>query len=294
MTGPTRRKSRFRFLRFGLRGLLGLVTLVALGLGAYRLFVVPHRQERAFLEVAAKTDASVTVQRWWTGETLAWTPDLELGWLDRIVAVDFSGRRDFTPEATDEVVALLSGLPSLRELDLSHGNVSGIVLGSLDLPELRKLALRQCLRVEVLRLSRMPRLEELDASASGLQALDCAGLANLRAANLSRTRITHDAIAQLSQRTQLSQLNLTSTPVTGEGLGLLPPSIEELALDHTVLDEPGVAHLARLPELKHVLLPVATREAERNQESRLRQALPTGVKVWSGVLERSPLAADPP
>jgi hypothetical protein len=278
----TRRQGARRFFRFGLRSLLGMVTLVALSLGAYRLLVVPHRQEQAFLEAASKAGANVTIQRWWSGQRLAWTSDTQLGLLDRVVAVDFSGHSDFMPDVTDGLVALLDGLPSLQKLDLSRGPVSDTVVQSLRLPDLRQLTLRECRRVEVLHLTRMPRLEELDASLSGVRALRVENAPHLRSVHLSRTYITHQTLAALGKLPALAELAIANTPVIGEGLGFLPATLEELTIDFTVLDEAGVAHLARLPNLKRLVLPRFTRGHERVRAATIRDALAANVTVLSG------------
>src|SRR5262245_14066654 len=275
------RKGRLGFLRFGLRSLLGLVTLVALGLGAYRMLVVPHRKQRDFLAAAEKTNVQVTIRRWWSGDRLAWTSDLEVGLLDRMIAVDFSRHHDSTPQAAEELVALLSGLPGLGELDLSGLPVSDVACDALELPALRKLTLRDCQRVEVLHLPRLPSLEELDAGASSLRALYCDGIPRLRSADLSRTRVTRETLVALAGLRALRELDVSNTPLNGAAMAALPASLEELRIDHTVLDEPGVDNLRRLPALKQVGLGSARTVVEQGQESRLRQALGAGVSVGS-------------
>jgi hypothetical protein len=187
-------------------------------------------------------------------------------------------------QATDDVVAALDGLASLRELNVGGRRVSDVALERLHLPALRKLAIRGCPGIEVLHLSRLPRLEVLDAQSSGLRALYCTGAPKLRIAVLSQTRVTRHVLSGISVLPEMRELDIANTPLTGDNLALLPQGLEELRIDFTVLDEPGIAHLARLPGLKHVALPRATRDVERGRESRLRRALPGHLKVSVGPL----------
>ena len=158
-----------------------------------------------------------------------------------------SAARNLETRVTDEQLSLLSALPDVRRLDLSHTDITD--------RGLRYLA-------------RLSHLESLDLGATAVSSdgLRHVPVGSLRELNLSGTRIDVDGLEWLSRCDALERLTLGETdrlagkphaqdnprrrPVTDAGLAKLKcPSLKSLNLRGTAVTDSGMAYLTQLPNL---------------------------------------------
>ena len=157
-----------------------------------------------------------------------------------------SAARNLETRVTDEQLSLLSALPDVRRLDLSHTDITD--------RGLRYLA-------------RLSHLESLDLGATVVSSdeLRHVPVGSLRELNLSGTRIDVDGLEWLSRCDALERLTLgettdwlgsrmrktiPATPLTDAGLAKLKcPSLKSLNLRGTAVTDSGMAYLTQLPNL---------------------------------------------
>jgi internalin A len=257
----TRPRDPRRFLRFGLRTLLLLVALAAVLTWLYRQYVIPHREEQEFLAAAAKAGAAVTIQPWRSSTSELWTSSLDFGFLDRVVAVSFSGPNEWNLFQDGQWVENI-GAPNEPTTDsLFPQRGVNRVPGIRPLPwEMSALPghdaddLRQCLE----RLRRLAGLRRLSLAGVGFGDGDWRylhGLQQLEHLELRSSRVSDAGLANLATLPRLKHLGLSYTDVSDAGLKELAAlsGLETLDLSGTKVTDAGIRSLA-LPNLKRLYL----------------------------------------
>ena len=220
------RKPRPRWLRFSLRTMLIMVTLLSIGPGWF-----VHRGERQRRAVAAVEEMGGKVA--YDATALYWVVE-EVGglrgWLPRnyffnVTMVNLSETR-----ATDASLAHIKKLPHVRYLDLSGTDVTD--RGLLQLQGLTKLE--------------SVKLEYMQVTDAGLPQLQ--GLRHLILLDFRGTQVTDAGLVHLGRLTRLRVLGLEATQVTSGGLSHLQgmSRLEELDLSGTQVTDAGLVHLRRL------------------------------------------------
>jgi Leucine-rich repeat (LRR) protein len=204
--------------------------------------------------------------------------------LPRLKKLKFSGDRDFTAPALDQLPALAT----LESLEVRFSSITDRGLAPLvRLPSLRSLdivgspitndgiaALAECKALESLTIcaarfddgafahvARIDGLKSLTLSANhritGSDVAQLAALADsLRAIDLSHTLLTDAALEHLTALRKLEVLKLNQTHITNSGLKHLASltGLVELHLSNTAITDEGAAHLAPLTKLAVVNL----------------------------------------
>jgi internalin A len=207
-----------RFLRFGVRGLIVLVLVIAAGLGW--TVHLAHVQRDAVAAIrkaggAVSYDWEISTGKYWpAGEP--WAPK----WLVDLVGVDFFGHvtaafaHHMSAATSDEVIAQVGRLTRVQSLNLHDSAISD----------------------------------------SGLVHLK--GLTNLSAFLLYRTQVTDAGLVHLKGLTKLSFLHLDGTQFTDAGLvhanGLT--NLTELWLGGTQFTDAGLVHVKGLTNLSQLYL----------------------------------------
>lgn len=125
-------------------------------------------------------------------------------------------------EITDEDVAVLSGLASLRSLSLRANRITGAVLRALP-REITDLDLGHTSVSDVCpHITRLTALRTLDLSFTGVSDTSCfPQLANLETLSLAATRVSDSSMPAISQLRQLRDLSLMTTALADAGFAEL-------------------------------------------------------------------------
>ena len=257
---------RRRWLRFSLRSLLILITVLSIWLG-----VKVNQARRQKDAVAALRGLGATVyyehQRH-AGRFNTFDAEKVLdvpGWLrelagddffQSVVCVQFS--RSARPVTNDDLahLAALPRLESLNFLDVA-GAVTDAGLANLPRPDRLVCLIAQGTLIgdETLkRLADSTRLEvlHLDRTRVTEQGLRSLGeMTALRALSLADTRLDDSAIEAITDLPWLAALSLDGTQVTDAGLAHLArcKRLTSISLNNTAVSDAGVMHLAGLLQL---------------------------------------------
>jgi internalin A len=256
-----------RWFRFSLASMLVVVTAFSLWLG--RATYVARRQSHA---VAAITAAEGIVifddESSWIVSVAPTTQLSLLEWLQErigedyfrtVEAVDFAtnaGRRKGSqePKATDTSLALLAGVPEVKNLELSH-NETVTDESLVHLSGLRNLTTVYLYHTKVcgpglVHLSKLPNLQYLELSHTPIENIGLEqvhqmhGLKSLR---LAHTKITDAGIANLTDLRNLEDLSLKYTDITDESLVYIQKlsSLKELVLTSTKISPAGAQRISQ-------------------------------------------------
>jgi hypothetical protein len=217
--------------QFGLRTLLGLMTVVAVVLGVRAAYTQPFRREALVAAHVERLGGGVTTELFEPPCWPEWLPYLFADGPFRVVdAVDLNRRREIdwgrngdwprtaAGRVTDADLALLGALRHVRSLDLSHANVTD--------EGMRHLA-------------RLATLEELLLAETRITDEGVARLGTLkrlRWLSLQHCGVTDASLAHLRQLEQLEVLCLHQTHVTANGLRELAAARPDLHIQCVRLD----------------------------------------------------------
>ena len=267
-----KRKSRRRWFRYRLRALFGLTLLVAVLLGVYRHFAVPHRERQKFVADAAKLGADLKIRPWNSSEVQEWNNALQFGLWDQIEEVDLFGRntagwRRFENDQLTEPMDFKSGgdAPDFEHLvDLiqdtialdSWSDPTGSTTGT---PNEKQEAWLACLQ----RLRYLPGLKRLSLRGGALddaEAVYLRGLKHLEHLELRAAEISDAGLVHLRGLTDLETLDLGWTQISDDGIDTLNEltSLRHLYLDHTKVSHAHFKGIRRLVYLNLVGAPVTS------------------------------------
>ena len=199
------RKPRRRWLRFSLRTLLILVTLLSIGLGTF-----VHRGERQRRAVAAVKALGGSIRYDVSGTSPA--SDTLSRWLPRDYFDDVYLVSLMHCTVTNADLAHISRLTQLEVLELDSTNVTDAGLAHVQgLTELTWLS-----------------INETQVTDSGLHHLE--GLTCLLVLELRDTQVTDAGLAQLQGLTSLKVLDLSRTPVTDGGVAKLQRALPKCTM----------------------------------------------------------------
>lgn len=249
---PAAQKPKRRWSQFGLRSLLGLVTLAGIGM---MLIVVPAQRQKWAVAVVRDLGGSASYE----GE-VGVGPVPKRSWYRKLLGDDyFSSVIQIylrNTKVTDAGVAQLKDLPRLKSLDLRDTQATDAGFAPL----------KGLIRLESLDL-RGTRVT--DAVLAHMQELT-----QLKWLDLSGTQVTDAGLTHLKGLTRLELLALDNSRISDTGLEHLKglTAIETLHLNGTQLTDAGLKHLKRLTRLK--LLVLDNTQVTRAGAADLRLALP--------------------
>ena len=277
---PARRRL-FRF-RISLRGLMGVILIVAIALGT-----IAHqaRVQRDGVAAILRSGGSVTYD---------WHYDpggrFDLGrlppaprWLVAWLGPDYFGQvtsaRFGKIPINDADLAALAGLTGLHELDLS----------STAITDAGMVHLRGLVRLRALYLTETSVSSAGLGHLRGMTDLVILGLAQTRVAdlnpialrvdkliwlNLAQTPMTDSGLTPLARATDLQFLFIQDTPITDAGLAHLPRTrqLYALLLDDTAITDSGIDGLPDLSRLGSINL--ARTKVSPERVARLRRQYP--------------------
>jgi hypothetical protein len=164
---------------------------------------------------------------------------------------------DFPP---DIEFSRLANLQRLKGLYLEGSTVSQEFINAVSqLPDMERInftAVRFSEPIDLDGWSRLGKLETLHLSDMQLNELDLTPLAklpSLRWLDLSKSTVTDEGIAWLSQ-TQLVRLELDQTRITGKCLQALPQTLTRLELSNTTIIDSDLQFLSHLKNLEDLFL----------------------------------------
>jgi hypothetical protein len=215
-----------RCVRFSLRALLILFTVVTLWLGWWFNRTTEQRQAaRAIQAVAGQVfyDFDTPIKNTFTGSGTSRVPRRLVDWLGvdtfhSVACVDLDG-----PKVTDASLERLGAFPRLRHLYLGNTNVSSDGLRHLaSLTKLERVVIKsnQLDQVGLGHLARLPNLTDLEIHFSpqvtdrAIAALE--GATHLRRLWLYETQVTKLGVARL--RKALPRCTIECDPPRGSGL----------------------------------------------------------------------------
>jgi hypothetical protein len=252
MSAPSRR----RWFQFSLRGLLALMTVVAIGFGLWVSKL--HRQQQALNSLRTKVDSW---RHWVRFRDVPHARWLRQKWLTKLVGDNFFDEPveiKLSSRVTDADAHALGQLSTLKRLSLDSTQV-----GDKGMPYLRTLRNLEHLNLfdsragdeSLANMSGLAKLEELNlaytpVTDAGLRHL--AGLAKLRTLNLQATKVSDEGVAWLKDLDQLAVLDLSGTRVEGTTLRDLHglKNMRELRLSHTKLTDHGLESLGQSQALE--------------------------------------------
>jgi hypothetical protein len=207
------------YLRFGLRGLIVLVLVIAIGLG--RIVRNAHLQRDAVAAVRnANGQAFYDINP--RNQVFDWHgPSAWRTLIARHIGIDFVShvilvRIDVTPETDhakcEQALVRLGAFSRLGSLGLS-----GVAVTDCDLA-----------RLDGLKHLELLSLENTGVSDAGLRHLR--GLSNLRALLLSGTKVTDSGLADLKGLTSLTRVDLRRTNVTATGIAQIQQALPTLII----------------------------------------------------------------
>ena len=236
-TPPTRSRHG-TMLRFSLRSLLVVVTLLAVGLGWFAYWRDAKRREEAAREWVLHHGGGVgQVDGREMSQRPLWVQRLALVLPEECLRTVYYV--DFPKDTTDADLEVLRDLPNLTQVNLNEA-ASITPAGLAPLAELPRL--------EVLYLNQTPARDEGLAHARHLHGL--------KEIWIEHTGITDASIPWIASNPALTHLDLDGARITDKSAPLLAKlqNLEVLALRGTHITSRGVAELARLPRLKHLYL----------------------------------------
>ena len=235
---PTTRRWRGGWLRFSLRSLLVMVTLLAMGLAWFVHWREGKRREAAAGDWVLNHGGSIAE----FDSRDAANPSLWIRCLARTLP---EGRLrtvtfvDFLKDPTDTDLAILRDLPNVKQFNLNHA--AGI-------QPARLAPLAGLTKLEVLYLMNTPVGDAGLAHACNLHGLKEIWIEN--------TGITDASMPWIASNPQLTHLGVAGTRITDKSAPLLArlQNLEVLALRDTQITSRGLADIARLPRLTHLYL----------------------------------------
>jgi hypothetical protein len=236
---PTRPR---RWLRFSLRSLLVLVTVLCVWLGVK---VNQARRQKEAVAALQELGATVTYAQHRVGPN-AFNHDRELdvpGWLRELAGDDFFQSvisLNVGQPMSDAELVHLSALPEIEYMDLERAGRGVTDAGLAHLPRPDRLV-SFCGKSTSVGDEFVKRLED----AVGLETFD-----------LSGTRVTDEGLRSLRGLKKLIWLYLADTNVGDAGLEALQEShsLETLDLNGTKVTDAGLVHLSKLPWLWKISL----------------------------------------
>ncbi len=227
-----------RFLRFGLRGLIVVVLLIAAGLG----WIVRQAHIQRDAVVAIKNAGGFVMYDWeWDGGKRI--PGGKPGaprWLIDLIGIDYFGHVTYVElfSATDATLAHVGRLTRLQTLRVASPAVSDS--GLVHLKGLTKLSVLwlDYTRITDSGLAHLEGLTNLSVlwlvgnipvTDSGLVHLK--GLTNLTELWLDGNQVTDAGLVHVKGLTKLSQLYLSSTRVTDAGVQELKRALASLTIN---------------------------------------------------------------
>jgi len=234
---PTRPRSGGP-LRFSLRSLLVVVTLLAMGLAWFAYWRDAKRREEAAADWLLDHGASVG---WFDGRPMSERPL----WVQRLALVlpEECLRTvyyvDFPADTIDAELAIVRDLPNLTQLNLNKA----ASITPAGLAPLAKLS-----RLEVLYLKETP------AGDAGLA--HARKLSGLKEIWMQNTGITDASMPCVANNRGLTHLDLDEAQITDQSAPLLAKlqNLEVLALRDTRITSRGLSEIAKLPRLTHLYL----------------------------------------
>lgn len=176
-------------------------------------------------------------------------------------------------EVSDEAIAALAKLPSVRSVDLALTDANDQQVMKLAKLNLRDLYLKQTLVTDesIPAIARFAELEKLQLAETGVTDAgvnQLGGLARLTHLWLDDTAVSDDCLATIGKLEKLEVLSLNRTQVTGSGMVHFPDlqNLQTLRLSGCPLQDTNLIHLENIAELSNSLdvsnTPLADRGAD--------------------------------
>ena len=237
-TTPAARPRKSGLLRFSLRSLLVVVTLLAMGLAWFVYWREGKRREAAAGDWVLNHGGSIAEFHsreaanppWWVRYLAEAMPERCLRTVTFV---------DFLKDPTDADLAVLRDLPNLKQFNLNH---------AANIKPARLSPLAALTRLEVLYLMNTP------VGDAGLAHLR--NLHGLREIWVENTGITDASVPWIASNPELTHLGVAGTTISDTSAPLLArlENLEVLALRDTQITSRGLADIAKLPRLKHLYL----------------------------------------
>jgi hypothetical protein len=238
------------WFQFSLKAILGVMTLIGVGLGWLSYERNQVRQRKAAIAAMEEVGGRVDYDEAKPFRSAWLSPLLGLPSSGEVVGVTVVGK-----DITDARMAHLEEFTNLEYLFLDSNNVT-----DKGLVHLRGLAKLKSLG-----------LSQTEITDAGLVRI--AGLTQLEDLTLDGTAITDAGMVHLAHLTNLKTLSLNFTSVTDKGLPHLAglTNLEFLGLGDTQVTDSGLVHLGRLKNLEELLLPA---KVTHEGMSELKKKLP--------------------
>ncbi len=226
--------------RFGLRTLVAGVTLIAVCLGCYRVFVSPYLRQgeirRAIEEVGGSYHAQTAPVWLYTffgaDEVCVLTAvDIKKGSSSASAqSQSDSSQENQTDAMRERIIAQIPYLTEVQQLNVSGTDVTD---------------------ADIARWGTLTKLESLDVSRTFVREPALWPRFPLTELNVSRTFLQDCHVGGLARYQSLTQLYLNSTPVTDVGLASLASlrELQELNVSYTGVTRDSLKLLQSLPEL---------------------------------------------
>lgn len=240
---PMVTKKRTRWLRFGLRSVLVVVTAACVWLA-----VVSHnaRSQKKAVDRVEELGGHIAYDDQFDAN-MNWKKDPKLPapvWLIDLIGEDYARsvtivNFDDGSDPTNDELAVVEGLSSLKQLTLMN----------------RKLITDDGL-LHVTRLSNLEVLALNGTNVRGKGLRHIANLRNLTGLTLDNTPLTDDGLKYIGQLPKLEWLHLSNTQITDDGLRNIASlrRLEDLQIRGTSITDDGIKHLSDITSLKRVLL----------------------------------------
>jgi Leucine-rich repeat (LRR) protein len=311
-----------RWLRFRLKTLMALVTVVSVLLGWRQSLIRESCRERDAVtrfeasygkfDYASRTDELGTISlprthddpdpdsveqfwpEWLVGDRYLLDPE----WAYFALVYDTGGlgipptRKDPWCYGTDDALRLLQCLPSLRAVSTGISEeISDVGLGYIaHLPRLETLVVRRSKVTDLglIQLEGCSTLRYLDLSESRISDKGLSSIAllrDLRALVLEKTKITDNGLDFLRSLQELRRLGVNRTAVADAGLSRLCrlPNLRVLDIEGTLVSDAGLSQLLSLRQLR--LVRAGASRVTPNGARQLEERLP-GVTVKLDVEKR--------